>query len=170
MENAIYGLYTDPDSAQHAADSLRAAGFDHIEALSGEPFEEYTFGQGHQDTWMYWIAACAGIVGAGCGFWLTGGTQLNYPLDTGGMPIVSVFPNGVIPYEMTMLFAILATLFTLLITAGLPDRKWRDKLYDPEIFDGKILIGVATPSSSKLQQARQVLETSGAADIKKVGN
>jgi hypothetical protein len=44
---------------------------------------------------------------------------------------------------MTMLFAILAAVVTLLVTARLPGR--RPALYDPEIMDGKILIGVENP-------------------------
>ena len=42
-----------------------------------------------------------------------------------------------------MLFAILASVLTLLVTAGLPGR--RGAIYDPEVTDGKILVGVANP-------------------------
>ena len=56
------------------------------------------------------------------------------------MPLAPVWTNGIIVYEMTMLGAILTTLVTLLIGAGLPNIK--TVITDPEISSGKILVGV----------------------------
>jgi len=60
------------------------------------------------------------------------------------MPIVSWWPNLIVMFELTMLGGILAAVVTLLVTARLPSR--RTALYDPEVMDGKILIGVQDPS------------------------
>ena len=68
---------------------------------------------------------------------------MSWPLKTSGMPIVPMWTNLIIIFEMTMLSAILATVITLLITAGLPSRG--GKLYDPEVSDGYILVGVENP-------------------------
>jgi hypothetical protein len=62
------------------------------------------------------------------------------------MPIVAPWPNLVIMFELTMLFGILATVATLLVTTGLPRR--RPKLYDPDVVGGKILVGVEGSSVS----------------------
>ena len=62
------------------------------------------------------------------------------------MPIVPLWTNLIIIFEMTMLSAIIATVITLLITAGLPSRG--GKLYDPEVSDGYILVGVENPSDA----------------------
>ena len=54
-----------------------------------------------------------------------------------------------------MLFAILAAVLTLLVTAGLPGR--RPALYDPAIMDGKILVGVENPQdASAVERALRV--------------
>jgi len=45
-----------------------------------------------------------------------------------------------------MLAAILATVVTLLVTVGLPSRG--GKMYDPEVSDGYILVGVENPSDA----------------------
>ena len=67
-------------------------------------------------------------------------TELAWPLQTGNMPIVAWWPNLIVIFELTMLGAILATVLTLFITAGLVRRP--PPLYDPEVTDGKILVGV----------------------------
>lgn len=155
---SIYGLYPGPDSAQRAVNSLRAAGVTagEITVISAEPFEEYDFSHHHKATWLYWIAGFGGFVGLCFGSWLTSMTQGAWPLPTGGMPIVALWTNLVVIFELTMLSAILATVLTLLITTRLPRR--RPKLYDPEVADGYILVGVEDTSSSSgdLQRALKI--------------
>ena len=60
--NAFYGLYTDPEGAQRAVDSLRAASselkFDarQIVIVSGEPHEGYEFTDSHTTSSPYrWL-------------------------------------------------------------------------------------------------------------------
>ncbi len=142
---AVYGLYLDPATAQAAVDKLRAAGVaaDEITVISSEPFEHYDFSRRDKGTWMFWIAGAAGAVGLSFGAWLARLTQISWPLPTGGMPIVAWWPNLVIVFELTMLFAMLATVITLLVTARLPRR--RPRLYDPAVADGRILVGLERP-------------------------
>jgi len=142
---AVYALYPDGQSAQEAVDGLRATGLtdDRITIVSSEPMEDYEFGRMHKHTWMWWIATGGGAVGLATGTWLTRMAQTAWPLPTGGMPITPWWPNMIIMFELTMLGAILATVVTLLVTAGLPSRGVR--LYDPEVTNGKILVGVEDP-------------------------
>ena len=78
-----------------------------------------------------WIAAGGGVLGLIVAYLLASGTQKAWPLDTGGMPVVAMWPNIIIMFELTMLGAILATVVSLFITARLPT--FESKLYDPEI-------------------------------------
>ena len=144
--SAIYGLYSDPGVAQRAVDNLRAAGVleADITVISSEPFEHYEFGHRDAKSAMPWIAAAAGLFGLVTTYYLLGASQMSWPLRTSGMPIVPLWTNLIIIFEMTMLSAIIATVITLLITAGLPSRG--GKLYDPEVSDGYILVGVENPS------------------------
>ena len=59
---AIYGLYSDPDSAQHAVDRLRRDGVPDgsITVISSQPFEEFEFSHRDKQTWIFWIAAAGG--------------------------------------------------------------------------------------------------------------
>ena len=142
---AVYGLYVDPHSAQQAVTNLRSAGIadKDITVISSEPFEHFEFGHRDAKTAMPWIAAGAGIIGLVLTYFLLAASQESWPLVTSGMPIVPLWTNLIIIFEMTMLSAILATVITLLITAGLPSRG--GKLYDPEVSDGYILVGVENP-------------------------
>jgi hypothetical protein len=142
---AAYGLFDDANSAQLAVRELRAAGVPPraITVISSEPFEHYDFSRGDRPTWMYWLAGAGAVVGLLFAVWLTRMTQLSWPLPTGGMPIVAMWPNLVIIFELTMLGAVLTTVITLLITAQIPRR--RPRLYDPAVSDGRILVGVLEP-------------------------
>ena len=142
---AVYALFADPDSAQRAVENLREAGVAdrEITVISSEPFEDYEFSHRDRATWIYWIAGVGGAFGLIFGYWLTSVTQRSWPLPTGGMPIVALWPNLVVIFELTMLFAIVATVVTLLVTAKLPRR--RPALYDPEVSNGQILVGLENP-------------------------
>ena len=145
---AVYGLYDDPHVAQQAVDNLRAAGVqdDDITVISSEPFDHFEFGHRDAKTSMPWIAAGAGAFGLVATYYLLGASQRSWPLVTSGMPIAPLWTNLIIIFEMTMLSAILATVITLLVTAGLPSRG--GKLYDPEVSDGYILVGVENPADA----------------------
>lgn len=151
---AVYGLYVSPNVAQQAVNNLRAAGVadKDITVISSEPFEHLEFGHRDAKTAMPWIAAGAGIAGLLLTYFLLAASQQSWPLVTSGMPIVPLWTNLIIMFEMTMLSAILATVITLLITAGLPSRG--GKLYDPEVSDGYILVGVEDPpDAARLESA-----------------
>lgn len=163
---AIYGLYDNPDTAQRAVDGLRAAGVADadIQVMSSEPFEEYEFGHKDSATWIHWIAGLGGVAGFIGAYLLTTITQQSWPLKTSGMPIVAPWPNLIVLFEMTMLGAILATVVTLFVSAKLPKRL--PALYDPEVSDGYILVGVQEPASD----LTAALENAGEGRVKKIGN
>jgi hypothetical protein len=166
--NAIYALYADAAEAQRAVDGLRAAGVAErdITIISGEPIEEYPFSQRDKATWLHWIAGAGGFVGLLAATWLTWFAETAWPLSTGNMPIVSWWPNLIIMFELTMLGAILATVVTLLITAKIPRRE--PPLYDPEVTDGKILVGVEHPRAAAVDELERTLRAAGIARLKRV--
>jgi hypothetical protein len=142
----LYALYPDATAALRAVDGLHRAGIhdDQITIVSAEPIEDHPLGDRDKATWMFWIASGGGAIGLLVAAWLTAMTQSSWPLPTGNMPIVSWWTNLIIMFELTMLGGIVATVITLFVTAGLPAR--RSKLYDAEVADGKILVGVENPA------------------------
>ncbi len=164
---AIYGLFPDPVSADRGLNALQAAGVSRgkIVVMSSEPFDDYSFSHAEHSAAMPWLAVMGGVIGGSIGFLLAAAyTQEAYPLVTGGMPIIAPWPTGIVTYELTMLGAVIATAITLLITTRLPN--WGAKLYDPEISNGKILIGVLDPSDDARAELDNRLRGAGAERVK----
>jgi len=147
--SAVYGLFGDPGQAQQAVNALRKAGLrtEEITIQSSEPLDEFEFGALDRKTAMSWFAALGAGIGMATGYFLTSITQRAWPIDTGGMPIVSNWTNVILIFELTMLGAVLATLITLLWSARIPGRL--PQLYDPEVSRGMILVGVANPGNAE---------------------
>lgn len=166
---ALYGLFSEPESAQAAYDALRAAGVDDrsLEIVSSEPWDDYEFGRREHRTVMPWLAALGGSLGGTAGFLLSMLTQQAYPLATGDMPIFALWPTGIVTYEMTMLGAILAAVLTLAVSARLPS--WKTRLYDAEVADGRILVGVLNPPEDSRIQLMTLLREAGASDVRESG-
>jgi hypothetical protein len=170
---AIYALYHDGGAAQQGVNRLRQAGIADrdITILSGQPMEDYEFGQrefGQRDhhTWMWWIACAGGLVGMACAFGLAWLTETSWPIDVGGLPTFAWWPNLIIIFELTMLGAIVATVATLVVTAGLG--RSRGKLYDPAVSEGRILVGVENPPESRLTELEKALSAPPGAEIRRL--
>ena len=165
---AIYGLYSDPDSAQHAVESLRHAGVadDAITVMASQPYEEYEFSHRYKQTWLFWIAAGGGVLGLLAGLTVAYITETFWPLVTGGMPIVAWWPNIIIMFELMMMGSILATVVSLLVMTELPTI--RSGIYDPEISQGKILVAVENPAEEELSALERTFKASGIAEVKRV--
>src|SRR5215475_1446607 len=163
---AIYGLFDTPDAAQRAFTSLKRSGVPSagITVVSGEPFEAFEFSHRDHSMILFRLALLGGIIGFISAVALTLGTELAWPLVTGGMPIVAWWPNLVIIFEMTMLGAIVTTVISLLVASKLPS--FRQRLYDPAVSDGKILVGVPLVGGRAEKGVRDALEAGGPSAVK----
>jgi hypothetical protein len=165
---AVYGLYSSGQSAQQAVNRLRALGFADrdITVISPQPMEDYEFGHMDKATWMWWLACLGGLIGMSVGFGLTWLTETAWPMDVGGLPTYAWWPNLIIIFELTMLGAITATVATLVVSALLPSRG--RSLYDPEVTDGHILVGVENPADGSRSKIEIALSAPAGARVKTV--
>jgi Protein of unknown function (DUF3341) len=165
---AVYALYTDPETVQRAVDGVRALGVAErdIVVMSSEPFEEYEFSHRDKATWLHWIAGGGALLGLTGGYFLTTGASLAWPIRTSGMPIVATWPNTIVVFELTMLGAILATVITLFLMAKLGRKLPR--LYDPEVSNGYILVGVQQPAVDLVSRLSAALEAAGDGRVKRL--
>jgi len=164
---AIYGLYSDGGSAQQAVNRLRAAGVPdrEIVIMSSRPMEEFEFGHIDSKSRIWWIACLGGLIGMATAFGLAWVTEMSWPIDVGGLPTFAWWPNLIIIFELTMLGAIVATVITLVVSAGLGRRP---AFYDPAVSDGKILVGVQNPGESRLQDLESALAAITGAQVKAI--
>ena len=163
---SVLGLFDDEDTAADAMDALKDAGFpqNEYEVLTGTPYPEGTFGEAEPVHKLYRFP----LIGAACGFivglLLTSGTQLAYPLVTGGKPILSIPPMAIIMYEGTMLGAIIFTVFGIIFESRLP--RLLMGAYDTKITEGAIGVAVTT-DEGRVGEAEDVLKNAGAEDLKR---
>lgn len=164
---AIYGLYASGRSAQQAVNRLKAAGVVErdIVVMSAQPMEDFDFGRTDNKTWMWWIACAGGVIGMATAFGLAWLTEMSWPINVGGLPTFAWWPNLIIMFELTMLGAIIATVVTLVVSGSLGRRP---KFYDPAVSDGKIVVGVANPSSTAVRDLEAALSAPPGAQVKTV--
>ena len=163
-KRSVLGLFTDESVAADAMDSIREAGYTSAEydVLTGTPYPEGTFGEEEPVHKLYrWP-----LIGAACGFIigivLTAGTQLAYPMVTGGKPILGIPPMAIIIYEGTMLGAIIFTVIGVIFESRLP--RMFMGAYDTRITEGYIGVTVTT-EEDRVGRAEEVLREAGAEDI-----
>jgi hypothetical protein len=154
---AVYALYPDGALAQRAVDGLRAAGMPDAEitVISAQPMEDFEFGHMNSHSYMWYIACFGALIGLVVATGLSYLTETAWPLVTGGMPVVSWWPNLIVMFELTMLGAVFASVITLVVSAGLLRR--RPALYDPAVSDGAILVGVENPREGSMPQLERAL-------------
>ena len=109
--------------AQELTEGVRAMlnnGNDKLEVLSPIPLPELHDLLPMPPSRVRYFTLCGCIFGAVAGMWFQIMTALQWPLLTGGKPIVSIPAFLVVGFEVTLLFGALATGVGLLVTAKLP--------------------------------------------------
>lgn len=160
----VLGLFRDADSAANALDALRAAGFpnDSLEVLSDAPYPEGAFDEGDRGHRLHVYTLFGTTIGIIVGLLLTIGTQMAYPLVTGGKPILSIPPMVNVVFETTMLGAIFFTAVGVIRESRLPD--FSPQPYDPRISEGMLGVLVRSPQG-RAEDAAQAMRVSGAIDV-----
>jgi Protein of unknown function (DUF3341) len=154
---AIYALYPDGHTAQQAVDGLRRAGVpdSEITVISSTPMEDFEFSHINGKNRLWYVASLGGFIGLVGSIALTRYTSIDWPMNVGNMATIAWWAYLVVIFETTMLGAILATVGTLIVTAGLLRR--RPALYDPAVSDGKILVGLENPNQSRIKDLEAAL-------------
>jgi hypothetical protein len=166
MANAnLLGVFPEAQQVADAMTTLKNDGFpvEDLDIYSGTPYPEGAFGEHEPQHRLYvWP-----FIGAICGFTVallfTAGTQISYPLVTGGKPILSIPPMTVIMYEGTMLGALVFTVLGVLFESRLPKRKVG--LYDARITEGYLGILVSCPED-RVSRAEKLMKDAGAEDVR----
>jgi len=155
--NAVYALYSHGEEAQRAVNGLRTAGVpdSEITVISSTPMEDFEFSHINGTNRLWYVACGGGLVGFTLAYLLVTATSSAWPMNVGNMKTIAWWAFLVPVFEMTMLGAILATVGTLIVTAGLGRR--RPVLYDPAVSDGKILVGIENPSQGKMSDVEKAL-------------
>ena len=144
-----------------AVASLRGQGVrpEHVEIFSSKPVElepDLLDRPSHMSLFAVVAALAAGTGMTAFMFY----TQQDYPLVTGGMPLNSGWATGVVTFELTMVGAILGTVFMFLWESGLLRRRLHPL---PELPEDGIVLQV--DCRTDLATAEEALRHCGARHI-----
>ncbi len=139
-----------------------------IHVLTSEPYHEVNFTSDPRESMTSRYALVGGIIGGAGGAALAGWTAVWVHLPTGGMPIVSFGPVGIITFALAGLGAVAGTILAMLRAAKLPD--FSGALYDAALFRemaaGGLLLAICSPPEDRVQQVKQLLLNAGANPVK----
>jgi hypothetical protein len=159
-KNGIYVLCSEPDSTEKAVNALLSTGVPRsdIVVISSEPLEQYRFAD-TANVRMPWLVAAGAMLGGIGGFLLASLTQKSYPIHTGGMPVVTLWTDGIVTYELAMLGAILTTSVVFLLGAPLLSRNHLP--YDPQVSQGKVMVGINSVPEELRNKITEMLKAIG---------
>jgi hypothetical protein len=146
-------------------DQLKEDGFppQDLDIYSGSPYPEGAFGEYDPPHRLFMFPLIGAVIGFSIGLLWTAGTQISYPLITGGKPLLSIPPMTIIMYENTMLGAIIFTVLGVLFESRLP--KLNMGLYDARITEGYVGIIVDCPED-RASVAEKLMKDGGAEEVK----
>ena len=152
------------DSAVNAIGELRAVGLKKITAYTPYPEHHIEEALGYDQSPVRVWALVGGLLGAAGGFAFTSFTSMDWPLVTGGKPILSIPAYVIISFEMMVLFGVLSTVIGFFINSRLPYIKPM-VVYDPEFSAGRFGVYV-TVAPDRLDQARGILTGQDPAEVR----
>lgn len=155
-QGGVLAVFEHLDATVDAVKELRGGGFADIRTYAPYPDHHIEKALGYGPSPVRVFTLVGALTGTATGFAFTTWTSMDWPLVTGGKPIVSIPAYVVIAFEMTILFGALAAVIGLFINAKLPSTRPM-VVYDPEFSSGRY--GVYVPASGEgLGRAREILD------------
>lgn len=120
--------FADAEVLLSAVRELRGRGYRRFEAYSPFPIEGLAEAEGFKEGKIAAATLVGGVVGAATGYGMQVYTNLDFPIDIGGRPLIAQPAFVLITFELMVLFAVSACILAMLILNRLP------KLHHP-VFD-----------------------------------
>lgn len=120
---ALFGTmcaFDDPDRLIEAAKAAREGGYRTFDCFTPFPVEGLSAAMGAPRPAVPLLTLVGGILGAVTGFLLQVYTNLDYPLNVGGRPLIATPAFLLVTFELMVLFAVLFALGGMMILNRLP--------------------------------------------------
>jgi hypothetical protein len=125
--------FADAEALLNAVRQLRADGYRRFEAYSPFPIEGLAEAEGFHEAKIAAATLAGGIIGAATGYGMQVYTNLDFPIDIGGRPLIAQPAFVLITFELMVLFAVTACILAMLVLNRLP--KLHHPVFDIERFD-----------------------------------
>lgn len=121
-KRGVLALYDNPDALLHAAARVKEHGFPGVDAFTPYPVHGLSEALGIKKSWVPYVTLVMGLAGAalalGFEIWTS---AIDWPLNVGGKPMVSLPAFIPITFEGGVLIGGTMTLAALLVACGLPN-------------------------------------------------
>jgi hypothetical protein len=168
LQSGMAGIWLDEHTVVKAATKAREMGFKKFDAITPYPVHGMEEAIGIQRSGIPYVTFIAGIIGGSSGLLLTWWTSaVNWPINVGGKPFFSLPAFIPIVFELTILFAALASVVALFIKCGLP--KVDPPIIDPDLTCHKFALFIPRDDVG-YDEARieKLFREWGAAEVKKM--
>jgi hypothetical protein len=140
----VVGFFDDAESLISAMRSLKQANYASIDAFTPYPVHGLEEAQGLARSPLPYVTFGAGLTGFCCAFMFEYWTSaVDWPLNVGGKPFNSWPAFVPIMFELTVLFAGLATVGAMFFLNGLPNTK--RKAFDSSITRDRFALWIESP-------------------------
>jgi len=166
-KSGLAAIFLTEKEILHAAQKVKEAGYKKFEAISPYPVHGMEEACGIKRSWIPYVTFTMGILGLASGFLLTWWTSaVNWPLNIGGKPFLSLPAFIPIMFELTILFAALCSVAALFYAIGLP--KVNPPIIDEDLTCHKFAIFIPQDEQGYSETKVEALYKSlGASEIKK---
>jgi len=161
---SMLGVFDALDTAVDAVERLRKAKAGKLTVFSPLPSHDLEHAMHPPQSAVRLFTLVGGLTGTATGFALPTWTSMDWPLVTGGKPIISMPAWVIIGFELTILFGALSTVAGMFILARLPNRKPLI-VYDPSFSSDRFGVQI-DPLAGREAQAREILSSAGAVEIR----
>lgn len=162
--NGMLAVFDAKDATIDAIERLRAAGLRRMTVYLPAPDHDIEHALHVPQSPVRVFTIVGALTGTATGFALPTWTSLDWPLLTGGKPMIALPAWVIIAFELTVLFGALSTVLGMLILARLPYRKPL-VVYDPTFSADRFGIQLVPPPG-KEAEAREILRDAGAVEVR----
>jgi hypothetical protein len=173
----VVGFFNDPHSLLEATLKVREANFEEFDTFTPYPVHGLEKAQGLKRSPLPYVTFGAGLTGFLCANLLQIWTSaIDWPINVGGKPMVSLPAFVPVMFELTVLFGGLATVAGMILLNGLPNTKKR--AFDSSITRDKFALFIGSPQGTKgaargfrafsESDATQLLKQVGAQEVRSV--
>ena len=160
----LLGIFDTRDGTIAAIHGLRGIGLKRPTVFTPAPDHDIEHALDAEESPVRLFTLVGGLTGAATGFALPTWTSLDWPLVTGGKPIISLPAWVIIAFELTILFGALSTIAGLFINARLP-RRGPSLVYDRSFSVDRFGVYIVPPAG-KEADVRRILSESGAVEVR----
>jgi len=164
--------FDSPEALLAAAERVRDAGYSRWDAHTPFPVHGLNDAMGLRPTRLPWIVLAAGFAGAATGLvlqWFT--NAFDYPFLISGKPIFSLPANIPVMFELTILFAAIASFIGMLALNGLPrpyHALFNSRRFRRTTTDGFFISIEASDPNFEAAGTKRFLQALGGAEVESI--